>query len=295
MASRKRLVEPLFTDEAGESIAFYIHESVKEEKREKVIKAIEKHGGEVVDTDVGVDTVVVDPWYPAACTLQNKYKVHSDQSYWRTTVEGTEFVFNCIKLGKFEHKPVKRQPGKRPGRVQYTEEDDKRLCRYLAIRTPSIESGGRLGHRIYEELGTLDPEEYGWALRHPPESWREHYRIKKNRSRLDAMIREYVPKLNPTEEQLYPFDRRLNRSWPSEYNERKEPHPQENFDEYWQHRERNKRLQKKLRQEEEESSDEEPEAESSDEEYQGPRYFFIYSRTPRFNATAAPSLALTRR
>lgn len=278
MASQKRL-EDLFTDEAGESIGFYIHESVKEEKREKVIKAIKKHGGKVVDTDLGVDTVVVDPWYPAAYTLQNKYRVHSDQKYWRTTVEGTEFVFNCIKLENFEHKPVERQPmrGKRPGRVEYTEQDDKRLCRYLAIRTPNIESGGRLGHRIYEELvdlGTLDPQEYSWALRHPPESWREHYRIKKNRSRLDAMIRRYVRKLNPREEQLYPFDRRLNRSWPSEYNERKEPHPQENFDEYWQHRERNKRLQKKLRQEEEESSDEEPEAESSNEGDQRPSSLF---------------------
>ena len=53
------------------------------------------------------------------------------------------------------------------------------------------------------------PDEYRWVRRHPAESWREHYRSKKNRARLDAVIERFKKEEQPTEEQFYIYDRKL--------------------------------------------------------------------------------------
>ena len=37
-------------------------------------------------------------------------------------------------------------------RVEFTHQDDMKLCRYIADRIPELERGGRTGQRLYNEL-----------------------------------------------------------------------------------------------------------------------------------------------
>lgn len=88
-----------------------------------------------------------------------------------------------------------RQESTRPKRTPFTADDRFRLARWLAFQRPVNE--GRLSHSLYERLRvsptmgcvplslsdvkqySADDPIYGWASRHTPSAWREHY--KKNR------------------------------------------------------------------------------------------------------------------
>lgn len=122
------------------------------------------------------------------------------------------------------------------------------------------------------------PETYRWVTRHPAESWREHYRSKKNKDRLDAMIEQFRKEEQPTEEQLYMYDRKLNAG---RFTNTDEDSPTDNepetYDDYWSRRkarERSRRSRKAVAQEEEESGSNEELSEDEDgaQERHRPRY-----------------------
>ena len=99
-------------------------------------------------------------------------------------------------------------------RTPFTEEDEERLCQWIATKIPYKETGGRTGNRLYQQLcemvsppkihklygfltqcsKVVDPE-YAWVTRHTWQSWRERY--KKNSVRLDNLIAAIVDQKKP--------------------------------------------------------------------------------------------------
>jgi len=115
-------------------------------------------------------------------------------------------------------------------RVEYTEEDDQNLIKYIAEKIPYLEAGGRLGNNLYLELEenvrtqsasvlldsaawryndcspftvvaffdsdlsrmstTRQKSLYPWAQRHSWHSWRNRYKMRQ--LIFDVAIREYV-------------------------------------------------------------------------------------------------------
>ncbi|KAG6867822.1 hypothetical protein C0993_010677, partial [Termitomyces sp. T159_Od127] len=91
----------------------------------------------------------------------------------------------------------------------FTREDDERLARYLALRIPDYESGGRRGDNVYKELYCAyseDPKEYAWVTRHPWQSWRNRYN--KSVTRFNDMIDIYVKLEKPEYKQAYRLQRK---------------------------------------------------------------------------------------
>ncbi|KAF8637418.1 hypothetical protein AX17_002913 [Amanita inopinata Kibby_2008] len=214
MSTAESGLSKLFTDTQGRPIRFHIHKSIKDTSaRNQLIRDIKKHGGKVLTTDVRVDTVLVQPGINIR-GLQDSYDVHPNRDCRHTTVEETSFVHVCIDRGVFRHGRTIRKAmgGSAKSRRAFTESDEENLCRFMAIKIPERDAGGRLGTKIYERLMALPlvmPEDgrYEWVNRHTQQSWREHY--KKNRDRMDAMI-EYIADLErPTSRQLFEHDRRL--------------------------------------------------------------------------------------
>lgn len=99
--------------------------------------------------------------------------------------------------------------------MQFTEEDEEKLCEWIAAKIPYKEIGGRTGNRLYQQLCDLvchpffrlcipscllprfqagEPE-YAWVSRHTWQSWRERY--KKNAERLDKVIGRIVEQKMP--------------------------------------------------------------------------------------------------
>ncbi|KIM48753.1 hypothetical protein M413DRAFT_21084 [Hebeloma cylindrosporum] len=202
----------LFTDEAGFPIAFFLHESIKRGSRPALIQDIESHGGRVLDSDEGADTVLVSRDFSKK-NLQWTYHGHRNPRLAKIFVEPSTFVRHCIQYGRFYHKKpqVKKMGGRLPGRyrVEFTEDDDEKLCQYLSRILPDKESGGRQGLKVYQALCACaehKPVEYKWALRHTPESWKERY--KKFAPQFDKRISE-LAKRNPGVEHAWPEDRRM--------------------------------------------------------------------------------------
>ncbi|KAG5349571.1 hypothetical protein C0989_003032 [Termitomyces sp. Mn162] len=147
----------VFEDEEGNPICFFLHKSITSDwQRQNLIHAIESNGGFVQPDDSAVDTVLVDV-KSRACNkdnLQLAYNAHSNRSKRRTWVEPMSFVSRCIKERAVRH--AQREPkgmgGSLGDRTPFTDEDDDNLARYLAIRIPNIEKGGRRGNRVYKEL-----------------------------------------------------------------------------------------------------------------------------------------------
>ena len=97
--------------------------------------------------------------------------------------------------------------------MQFTEEDEEKLCEWIAAKIPYKEIGGRTGNRLYQQLCDLvspifhffcssslilfqsAESEYAWVSRHTWQSWRERY--KKNAERLDKVIARIVEEKMP--------------------------------------------------------------------------------------------------
>lgn len=64
---------------------------------------LQRHGGIVLDTDVGCDTVLVDAMYGKKQTLQNSYNTDDDPRLRKVFVEYVSFVQRCIRQNRFVH------------------------------------------------------------------------------------------------------------------------------------------------------------------------------------------------
>ncbi|KAF8970292.1 hypothetical protein BDZ97DRAFT_1914615 [Flammula alnicola] len=116
----------------------------------------------------GADTVLLSPSNERR-TLQNAYNVIDDPSLRKVYVEYTPFIQRCIREREFHHCPdITGMSGVPAGRrrIEYTAEDDERLCQYLSRILPDKKSGGRQGLKVYQallEAANQMPEEYSWA------------------------------------------------------------------------------------------------------------------------------------
>ncbi|KAH6918412.1 hypothetical protein BKA70DRAFT_15736 [Coprinopsis sp. MPI-PUGE-AT-0042] len=80
---------------------------------------------------------------------------------------------------------------------------------------PDKESGGRTGNNVYkllEELGESH-KEFAWATAHSWQSWRERY--KKHAAKIDAMIEEAIPEMNPRRQHNWPTARDVKIRFPT--------------------------------------------------------------------------------
>jgi hypothetical protein len=156
--------------------------------------------------------------------LQLYYDVNEDLKLRDVYVETVESIVGYINSGRFilggrrpaqsgmpGRRPSGGQQNRRPYRVEFTNDDDDALARYLATRIPDKASGGRSGEVIYKELeqlvsgwtqfvsgftneglqkGESGLPNFIWANRHPWQSWRNRY--KQHVERIDKVIYQYV-------------------------------------------------------------------------------------------------------
>ncbi|KAF5381106.1 hypothetical protein D9615_004132 [Tricholomella constricta] len=237
----EEIVRQVFKDEAGNPICFFIHESVKESWiRGNLTADIEKFGGIVQPNDKEVDTVIIDESSIKGpkTLLQLSYDVDLyDRSRRRTWVEPKSFVQRCILEGMVRHSlPVKKAMGGSLRRhKEYTPKDDEHLARYIALRIPDKEAGGRRGEGLYQELEALgcSSARFSWAKRHTGQSWRNRYN--KNTQWFDPIIDYYVKLEKPTAKQLYARDRRMSQRKSKQIYQDDVSVEEEEYEEYGQH------------------------------------------------------------
>ncbi|KAI0333130.1 hypothetical protein GY45DRAFT_1368648 [Cubamyces sp. BRFM 1775] len=181
----------------------------KEEQRD-LEEQIVGHGGALCQSEREADTIITNE--AGLGPLSDKYSFEQTQY-----VEPPEFVRLCIASGRYAHKPTTKRPmsGRYTGRTRtnFTEEDDRNLCKFLARTLPYSEAGGRKGIKPYLELvskAQYDDLDYKWAARHPADSWRERY--KGNQERFDPIIAQLVKENPPPpgDKGVWPYDRRMN-------------------------------------------------------------------------------------
>ncbi|KAF8163520.1 hypothetical protein B0H34DRAFT_672497 [Crassisporium funariophilum] len=207
----------LFRDEHGFRIGFFLHKSIKRpDQIRKLTEDIERHGGTVLDTDEGADTVVVHPNFEhSKQTLQISYNADDNLRLRKVWVEFTTFIQQCIRDRRFRHViPQKKgMGGPMRGRVSFTQDDDLRLIRYLARLMPDKKAGGRLGLNVYIELvqmATVRGNDWAWTARHTPESWKQRYKMRA--AWFDQEIAATVAAEPVTEKQLWHENRTLTQA-----------------------------------------------------------------------------------
>ncbi|KAI0373155.1 hypothetical protein BV20DRAFT_1119221 [Pilatotrama ljubarskyi] len=212
---------PVFTSN-GRPVFFYLYGTnephsywaLSQGQREELSALIEENGGHICRSARDADTIIVNS--AGLDNLRKKYELERTKY-----VELPSFVRRCISKGRYMHDPVMKLPmgGVPPKRTRtnFTAEDDRYLCKFLASYIPYPEAGGRLGRMTYITLmeKAHDPDlDYEWAKRHTAESWRERY--KKKQVIFDPIIAQMV-KENPPPldgKGVRPHDRRVNGSAP---------------------------------------------------------------------------------
>ncbi|KAF8272888.1 hypothetical protein EI94DRAFT_1716959 [Lactarius quietus] len=180
------LLKQIFV-ENGEPIKFHIDSSIANINARAALGARITHsGGDATASAQTARVILADP-----NTEIFQHLVKNYQGVPGKYVESYLWVKKCIEKGTVVYTPLvyKNPGGRRPGeeRTQFTEEDEERLCNWIAAKIPYKETGGRTGNRLYQQLCDManDPE-YSWVTRHTWQSWRERY--KKNSHRLDTLI-----------------------------------------------------------------------------------------------------------
>ncbi|KAK0211200.1 hypothetical protein DFS33DRAFT_358894 [Desarmillaria ectypa] len=213
----------------GVTHTFYLHRSIRQQgARDALTEKIRANGGEVVDDDVfeteAANVLLFDPRHIGhpEDVFVDAYRTHSDIKLRKMYAKKSNFIAHCIDLGNFVlhvHRPRKPMPGippgRRPHRVGFTEEDRENLARYLAFKIPYRDAGGLLGNAIYDRMCAkvqVLPNEYAWTARHPPSSWREHY--KKNKVVMNEMMDQIVREEGIILKNMDERDRRQNRGRP---------------------------------------------------------------------------------
>ncbi|KAJ6502215.1 hypothetical protein C8R45DRAFT_612567 [Mycena sanguinolenta] len=204
--------------ENGLPIKFHLHKSIRQPGARLALEhTIQLHGGEINATDVGSNVIIVNPEHPSGDRdkLRHAYKTHTQFELNPVYVESTGWVDNCVKIGRCIHYFVQKGMGGRiaggGGRTAFTEEDDQRLARYIAILIPDKTTGGRTGNNVFKRLMNnfeMDPEEYSWAGRHTWQSWRERYR--KRQDWFDDRIAALAAHIKPALHQQYELSRKAN-------------------------------------------------------------------------------------
>ncbi|KAH0838438.1 hypothetical protein J3R83DRAFT_6749 [Lanmaoa asiatica] len=189
------LLKQIFV-EKGVPIKMHIHPSIANvNARAALSQRIMHSGGDPTASPQSARVILADPNTEVFQHLVKSYQGVPDKY-----IESYLWVKKCVEKGALVYTPLvyKNPGGRRPGeeRTQFTEEDEERLCQWIATKIPYKETGGRTGNRLYQQLCEMavDPE-YAWVTRHTWQSWRERY--KKNSVRLDNMITAIVDQKKP--------------------------------------------------------------------------------------------------
>ncbi|KAI9572819.1 hypothetical protein HD554DRAFT_2202662 [Boletus coccyginus] len=189
------LLKQIFVENEG-PIKMHIHPSIANvNARAALSQRITHSGGDPTASPQSARVILADP-----NTEVFQHLVKSYQGVPGKYIESYLWVKKCVEKGALVYTPLvyKNPGGRRPGeeRTQFTEEDEERLCQWIATKIPYKETGGRTGNRLYQQLCEMvvDPE-YAWVTRHTWQSWRERY--KKNSVRLDNMITAIVDQKKP--------------------------------------------------------------------------------------------------
>ncbi|KAH9857881.1 hypothetical protein C2E23DRAFT_719290 [Lenzites betulinus] len=189
------LLKQIFIHE-GQPIPMHIDSSIANVNVRTTLSARIMHsGGDPSASAQSARVILADPNTDIFNHLVKTYQGEADKY-----VESYLWVKKCIEKGQVIYTPVvyKNPGGRRPGeeRTQFSQEDEKHLCEWIAAKIPYKETGGRTGNRLYQQLCEMASEpEYAWVTRHTWQSWRERY--KKNATRLDARIQEIVEQKKP--------------------------------------------------------------------------------------------------
>ncbi|KAI4294478.1 hypothetical protein K525DRAFT_290767 [Schizophyllum commune Loenen D] len=192
----RKLIPQLFIEQ-GEPMQFHLHSSILNVNMREVISERIRHSGGVPDSPPETARVILaDPGDDSFKDLIRKYE--GDPGKY---IEAFFWVQKCVEMGAIYYSPTayKNPGGRKPGdeRTNFTEEDERHLCEWLAFKIPYKEAGGRTGNKIYQQLFDLaehDPQ-YAWVTRHTWQSWRERY--KKHAHRLDRVIESIVEHKKP--------------------------------------------------------------------------------------------------
>ncbi|KIJ21610.1 hypothetical protein PAXINDRAFT_123573 [Paxillus involutus ATCC 200175] len=189
------LLKQIFV-EHGIPIKMHIHPSIANvNARTALSQRIMHSGGDPTASPQSARVILADPNTEVFQHLVKSYQGVPDKY-----IESYLWVKKCVEKGALVYTPLvyKNPGGRRPGeeRTQFTEEDEERLCQWIATKIPYKETGGRTGNRLYQQLCEMvvDPE-YAWVARHTWQSWRERY--KKNSVRLDNMVAALVAQKKP--------------------------------------------------------------------------------------------------
>ncbi|KAG0709028.1 hypothetical protein DFH29DRAFT_890225 [Suillus ampliporus] len=182
--------------ENGMPIKMHIHPSIANiNARTTLSQRIMHSGGDPTSSAQSAKIILADPNTEVFQHLVKTYQGIPDKY-----VESYLWVKKCVEKGALVYTPLiyKNPGGRRPGeeRTPFTEEDEQRLCEWIAAKIPYKQTGGRTGNRLYQQLCEMiaDPE-YAWVSRHTWQSWRERY--KKNAVRLDTIIAQIVDQKKP--------------------------------------------------------------------------------------------------
>ncbi|KAJ8597032.1 hypothetical protein M405DRAFT_928493 [Rhizopogon salebrosus TDB-379] len=182
--------------EHGMPIKMHIHPSIANvNARATLSQRIMHSGGDPTSSAQFAKIILADPNTEVFQHLVKSYQGVPDKY-----VESYLWVKKCVEKGALVYTPLvyKNPGGRRPGeeRTQFTEDDERHLCEWIAAKIPYKQTGGRTGNRLYQQLCemSVDPE-YAWVSRHTWQSWRERY--KKNAVRLDGMISQIVVQKKP--------------------------------------------------------------------------------------------------
>nr|GAT47855.1 predicted protein [Mycena chlorophos] len=189
------LLKQIFLEE-GVPIPMHIHSSIANPNaRSALSQRIIHSGGDPTASTSSARVILADP-----NTDVFKHLVQTYQSDPNKYIESYLWVKKSIERGFLVYTPLvyKNPGGRRAGedRVQFTDEDEHNLAKWIAFTIPRKETGGRTGNVIYKQLcEKKDEPEYAWVQRHSWQSWRERY--KKHAARLDQRIAAIVAEAQP--------------------------------------------------------------------------------------------------
>ncbi|KIK71132.1 hypothetical protein GYMLUDRAFT_33264 [Collybiopsis luxurians FD-317 M1] len=201
-AMRIRL-QPIFLDE-GRPMHIHIHESIANINfRQKMCERIMECAGYPYATVDSARVIIADVKTGVFNALVKMYQL-TPHKY----IESLEWVEKCVERQDVIFTPhvFKNPGGRRAGeeRTQFSEEDEQKLCEWIAAKIPYKSTGGRTGNKLYQQLCEMrNHPEYTWVSRHTWQSWRERY--KKNANRLDKIIDNIVTTTKPNQGEKWQY------------------------------------------------------------------------------------------
>ncbi|KAJ4486322.1 hypothetical protein J3R30DRAFT_3697829 [Lentinula aciculospora] len=196
-------IKPVFLED-GMPMPIHVHESLANLKfREALYEKILFCAGFPYATVETARVIIADSKTSVFNALVKHYQL-TPHKY----IESLEWVDKCIERQEVSFTPhvFKNPGGRRAGeeRTQFSEEDERKLCEWIAAKIPFKSTGGRTGNKLYQQLCEMSNHpEYGWVTRHTWQSWRERY--KKNAVRLDKIVDNIVSTTKPNQGEKWQY------------------------------------------------------------------------------------------